>query len=374
MAPLERLPDWAAVGARVSQARGALKLSQADLGARVGLDRTVIAKIEGGKRTLSALELVALARATDLPVDWFVLESPPVVASRRAKRPGKTTVADLRVEVLAREAAQLLESGLLRRAGNGLDLQGIPQDVEEAEHIALQVRKHFGYGADNLIDIGAAATDLNLYAYALPLPDHGVDGAYVAIDEGTGVALINGANPSARRRFTLAHEIGHHVFQDEYAIDWNLETDTERIVNAFAIHLLLPREALHRRWNELGGHNDRRRAAAITIGAEYRVSWTALCGQLVNVKLLDRHAGEALRGALPRAGEYRELGVDTAEELTPPFVSLPVQQAVLRGYRGHRLGTERSLALLHGTLTEDDLPDRDEIPREALAGELRAAW
>ena len=372
MTPLERLPDWAAVGARVSQARRALKMSQAELGDRIGLDRTVIAKIESGKRTLSALELVALARATDLPVDWFVLESPPVIASHRAGNLGETTIADLRVEVLAREATQLLESGLLRRADNGMDLQGVPQDVEEAEHVALRVREHLGYEADSLIDIGTAATYLNLYSYTLPLPDHGVDGAYVSIDEGTGVALINGANPSARRRFTLAHEIGHHVFQDEYAIDWNLETDAERIINAFAIHLLLPREVLHRRWNEIGRHNDRR-VAAITIGAEYRVSWTALCGQLVNVKLLDRHAGEALRGALPRAGEYRELGLDTAEELTPPFVPLPVQQAVLKGYRSHRLGTERSLALLHGTLTEDDLPDRDEIPLGALAGELHGA-
>ena len=373
MAPLERLPDWAAVGARVSQARGALKLSQADLGARVGLDRTVIDKIEGGKRTLSALELIDLAEATELPVDWFVTESPPVVASRRAERPGETTIADLRVEVLAREVTQLLESGLLRRADSGLYPQRVPRDVEEAEHVALQVRAHLGSKSDSLIDIGAAAAGLNLYAYALPLPDHGVDGAYVSIDEGTGVALINGANPSARRRFTLAHEIGHHVFQDEYALDWNLETDTERIVNAFAIHLLLPREALRRRWDELGGPDDYRKAA-IVIGAEYRVSWTALCTHLVNMELLAWHIGEVFRENPPSHSDYVDLGVSIADEMRPPSVPLAVQQAVLKGYRNHRLGTERSLALLHGILTEEDLPDQDKIPIGALAGELRGAW
>lgn len=372
MAPLERLPDWAAVGARVSQARRALKLSQAELGARIGLDRTVIAKIEGGKRTLSALELIDLARATDLPVDWFVTEPLPIVASRRAKRLGETTIADLRVEVLAREVTQLLESRLLRRADNGLDLQSVPRDVEQAEEAALRVREHLGCEVDNLIDIGRAAADLNLYAYTIDLPDHSVDGAYVAIDEGTGVALLNGLNRSARRRFTLAHEIGHHVFQDEYALDWNLETDTERIVNAFAIHLLLPRGELGRRWNELGGPDDYREAA-IVIGAEYRVSWTALCTHLVNMELLDRHIGEVLRENSPRRGEYIDLGLSIADEVRPPSVPLAVQQAVLRGYRSHRLGTERSLALLHGTLTEDDLPDRDEIPLDALAGELRGA-
>ena len=374
MAPLERLPDWAAVGARVAQARRALKLSQANLGDRIGLGRTVIARIEGGNRTLSALELTDLARATDLPVDWFVTESPPVVASHRADRPGETPFADLRVETLAREVAQLREADLLRPVGNGLELQRVPRNVEEAEHVALRVRAHLGRETDGPIDLGAAAASLNLYAYTLDLPGDHVDGAYVAIDEGTGVALINGRNPPARRRFTLAHEIGHHVFQDEYALDWNLDTDTERIVSAFAILLLLPHEVLERRWNEIGGPADHRKAA-IVIGAEYRVSWTALCTHLVNMDLLERNAGEALRQNPPRRAEYIEHGVSIAEELTPPSVPLPVQQAVLRGYRSHRLGAGRTIALLHGTLSEEELPDREEIPLGALAGELRgAAW
>ena len=374
MAPLERLPDWAAVGARVAQARHALKLSQADLGVRIGLGRTAIARIEGGNRTLSALELTDLARATDLPVDWFVTESPPVVASHRADRPGETTFADLRVETLEREVAQLRESGLLRPVGNGLELQRVPRNVEEAENVALLVRAHLGCETDGPIDLGAAATDLNLYAYTLDLRGDHVDGAYVVIDEGTGVALIDGRNPSARRRFTLAHEIGHHVFQDEYALDSYLDTDTERIVSAFAIHLLLPREVLERQWNEIGGPADHRKAA-IVIGAEYRVSWTALCTHLVNMDLLERNAGEALRQNPPRRAEYIEHGVSIAEELTPPSVPLPVQQAVLRGYRRHRLGAERTIALLHGTISEEELPDREEIPLGALAGELRgAAW
>ena len=373
MAPLERLPDWAAVGARVAQARRALKLSQAELGDRIGLGRTVIARIEGGNRTLSALELADLARATNLPVDWFVTESPPVVASHRADRLGETTFADLRVETLAREVAQLREADLLRPAGTGLELQGVPRNVEEAENVALLVRAHLGCETDGPIDLGAAAADLNLYAYTLELPGDHVDGAYVVIDEGTGVALINGRNPSARRRFTLAHEIGHHVFQDEYELDLlYLDTDTERIVNAFAIHLLLPREVLERQWNEIGGPADHRKAA-IVIGAEYRVSWTALCTHLVNMDLLERNAGEALRQNPPHHAEYIEIGVSTVEELTPPSVPLPVQQAVLRGYRSHRLGAGRTIALLHGTLSEEELPDQDEIPVEALAGELRGA-
>ena len=93
----------------------------------------------------------------------------------------------------------------------------------------------------------------------------------------------------------------------------------------------------------------------------------------MNLDLLDRHLGEVLREALPRRGEYAELGVDTVEELAAPFVPRSIVQAALRGYRNHRLGVGRTLELLHGTLMEADLPDREEIPLAALAGELRSA-
>ena len=270
------LSDWPAVGARVTQARRALSLTQEQLGATVGLGRTVVAKIERGNRTLSALELAQLAQATDLPIDWFVTESPPVVASHRSADPSMTHLVDVRVEVLAREVMQLLEADLLKPAEGGIRL-GLPRNVAEAERAAMAVREHVGLDEEAFIDLGAAAEQLNLFAYSLALPGNQTDGAYAAIDEQSGVALVDGSRPLGRRRFTLAHEIGHHVFQDEYAIDQDLDTGAERLINAFAIHLLLPRSALRRRWGALGGPDDHRRAA-IVIAAESRVSWTALCG------------------------------------------------------------------------------------------------
>ena len=57
---------------------------------RIALDCTALAKVETGNRHLSALELASLARATGLPIDWFVAESAPIVASRRASLKGDT--------------------------------------------------------------------------------------------------------------------------------------------------------------------------------------------------------------------------------------------------------------------------------------------
>ena len=262
--------------------------------------------------------------------------------------------------------------GLLRTDAQRPDLP-VPLDVEEAEAAADAVRTHLEADAEGPIDLVAASERLGLFAYSLVLPPSDLDGGYVALDDQLGVALINGAQQPARRRFTLAHEIGHHVFQDEYAVDVAAagRAGTERIIDAFAIHLLLPRDTLARRWRELDG-DDGARTAALIIGAEYRVSWTALCAQLVNLGIVDRAQGEVMRESIPVAGEYAELGVDIVEELEAPCVPRDVARAAISGYRSHRLGLGRTLELLHGTLGEADLPDRHAVPFGALAGELRS--
>ena len=371
--PLEYLTDWPAVGARVALARRSIGLTQADLAARIGLERTALAKIESGNRNLSALELVALARAADLPIDWFVAESAPVVASRRAGDLHESSIVDVRVDVLTRDVMQLLELDLLHPAASRPELS-VPRDVTAAETAAMAVRAHAGYDAGQLIDLAAAAEALGVFAYSLAFPGSDADGAYVAINDELGVALLNGTHQSARRRFTLAHEIGHHVFQDAYAVDLEAtgRSDTESLIDAFAIHLLLPRAALEQRWSDLEGRDDPR-SAAIVIGAEYRLSWTALCGHLVNLGLLDRDQGDIQREAMPRADEYDELDAEITEELAPPMVPRLIVRATRLGYRTHRLGTGRALELVHGTLTEADLPNRKTLSRAALAGELRRA-
>ena len=367
------LPDWSEIGARVAFARHAHNLTQAALAGRIGVDRSALARIESGSRQLSALELAALARATDLPIDWFIGDSVPVVASRRVGNLHGPTIVDMRVDVLARDVAQMLDMDLIRAPASRLALS-VPQDVAAAEEAASEVRAHLGLEAGPAINLAAVAESLGVFAYSLELEASAADGAYVAISDRLGVALLNGTQASARRRFTLAHEIGHHVFQDAYAVDLEAtgRSETERLIDAFAIHLLLPRHTLERRWRELGG-GDEPRSAAIVIGAEYRLSWTALCGHLVNLGLVERPQGDVMRDALPRGWEFAELGVHIVEELAAPMVPRSIVRAALRGYRTHRLGVGRTLELLHGTLSEDDLPERDPVPLAALAGELRSA-
>ena len=71
------VPTQEELGRRIAQARSDYGMTQADLAASVGLERTALVRVEAGERKVSAMELVALAEALDRPIDWFFTESPP---------------------------------------------------------------------------------------------------------------------------------------------------------------------------------------------------------------------------------------------------------------------------------------------------------
>jgi len=73
-------------------------LTQADLAAKLDLDRTAITKLEAGTRAVSAQEIVALSAALGRSLDSFVHGDLPQLASRREsqREQGETRAAGAR--------------------------------------------------------------------------------------------------------------------------------------------------------------------------------------------------------------------------------------------------------------------------------------
>ena len=80
-----------------------------------------------------------------------------------------------------------------------------------------RARAGLGAGSGPLLELQAAAERIGLLAFSLDLGRSGGDAAYVSLSGRLGVAVVNGAMEPGRRRFNLAHELGHHVFGDAYA-------------------------------------------------------------------------------------------------------------------------------------------------------------
>jgi Zn-dependent peptidase ImmA (M78 family)/transcriptional regulator with XRE-family HTH domain len=365
------IKSWVDLGARVARARVAARLSQADLAAAIELERTAVTKIESGSRHVDSLELARLARVLGRPLDWFVVDPPPSVVSRRARvDPVPESPADLLLEGAVRDVSLLVELHLLVPAP-GFHPTAPVDSVAAAAVAALELREHLGLGMGPVWELSRIVESVGLHGFSLDLGTEQLDGAYLALEQG-GVALVNGGTPSGRRRFTLAHELGHHVLADQYSDEWIIGSgadDRERLINAFAIHFLMPGPGTLPRWNILQGPTDAR-GAALHLGVEYGVSWAAAVGQLRNLGLVDEATHRELERARPTRADYLEHGLTLREDLAAPTLPPRVAAAALKGYRSHKLGAARVLEILRGTLAEGELPPDDQVPLAAMRAEL----
>src|SRR5262249_1502911 len=273
---------------------------------------------EAGVRKVSATELVTMADALGRPVDWFFVESPPAVVSRRRDPAvgGFSRRLDLALELAARDVAFLADRHILAHARRVV--RNVPQSFEDAEGLARSVRAEVGQPDGPLLDLQAVSEGLSLLGFSFELgPDAG-DAAYVEVGD-LGVAVVNGTTDPGRRRFSLAHELGHHLVGDAYEPTPRIgAADTERMFNAFAAYFLMPRAAVQNIWNEFSSQSTR--LAAIAVAVRFSVSWTAACNQLRNIDLIDSRERERLIENDLRRGELLEFGARFAIELEPPAV------------------------------------------------------
>ncbi len=357
------------IGERIARARQDLRLTQVELAAEIGgLDRTAVAKIESGRRKVSASELVRLAGALNRPIDWFVTESPPAVVSRRSDPAsgGVSEILDRTIERLARDI-DFLERDEVLPPISERRLEP-PTTFEGAETAAAEVRGWISAEQGPLLDLQRHAEALGLLAFSLDLGEEGGDGAYVAVEK-WGVAVINGHTDPGRRRFSLAHELGHHLFADAYAPEVTISVgETEKIINAFAVHFLLPRSAVKDTWNSF----DDRRMGAIAIAVLFRASWSAVTTHLKNLGLIDDAGRAAFAADPPTPADFIELGERWVSELDSPSVPPQYGRRVISAYRGGRLTAARTVELLYGTIREEELPAQQEVPLEGVRREFEA--
>lgn len=341
-------------------------LTQADCAERAEMERSALAKIEIGARRVSAIELARLADALEMRVEWFFENAPTAVVSRRnSLEPGAASPElDRATERIGREVDFLQSIGELRIAAS--PAMALPATPEAAEDAAADVRSRLGYDAgEPAVNLGDRVTRIGLLAFSLALGDESADGGSILLEQG-GVAVINGSRDIGRRRLTLAHELGHYVFADEYSTDvdiFSAPNRTERLIDRFARAVLLPASTLAGRWG--GARTD-----AVRIASEFRVDMSTLARRLDELSLASPEETAVVRSTRTRRADIIEFELVVAHELAPPALPGSYVKAVLNAYRSEEISAARALGLLLDTWAEQDLPDLPPIPAEAIASFL----
>ena len=351
--------SWSEVGERVRESRVAARLTQAELADRLDLDRTALAKIEAGTRQVSALELYRLSDELKLPIAHFVLRPPASVVSRRAAltdEPDPATRSryflDADLAAHARDAEWLVQEGFLA-VRDVLHVDATAGAPEQGRELARRARLALGADEEPL---GGLAGVCELFGlYVLPV-DRDAEGASLTLD-GYGVAVIGAQRLPGRRRWTAAHELGHHVLGDAYSSDVGVaasERDRETVIDAFAGEFLLPEAAVRAAWRP-----GDERGCLIELAGRYRLSWSATVLAACRTELLTASEARSLRADTPTRGDFQlVLGDDPLPDLARGEVGPAWRSAVLAAWTSAAITASRAVELLHGGLAADELPHR----------------
>lgn len=157
-------------------------MSQQDLATAVGLERTMVNRIEGGQRKVTALELASIADALGTRMQSFFTEPAPALVSHRSaqglippSRPWTTCWPN---------SSQTSSSctACIPSRGSACGPWEQPKSVHEADDMAARAREHVGYTATEPVkDLQAHLATAGLLLFSR---NFGVDAA----DAGTVLA------------------------------------------------------------------------------------------------------------------------------------------------------------------------------------------
>jgi Zn-dependent peptidase ImmA (M78 family) len=251
-----------------------------------------------------------------------------------------------------------------------------------AERIADAARRDLGIGPESPVPdlLRSLEDEAGLHIFIVSLPENGIDGAY-QMDRGEPFVLINQEKHSVRKRFTLAHEYGHHQLghgaQLDSKIDLRDRRQTEIEANRFAGAFLMPRPAIDD-WFARHGDPELSLETLVRLAFVFNVSAYVARYRLQAVKRLRsptamRRLDESLNAddhyeIAARLGLVRPKDSIEAEGSRGGYVPAPMQVRIADLVRRGLLSEEAAKARLH--LPEPAATDRvRELLTPSLLGD-----
>lgn len=321
------------IGARIQEARKAVRLSQTAVGKELGTTRQTISAYERGTRQPSAEELPRLANLFRRPPSWFFADGfqgqPLQKTTRRFL--GR---ADLNHELEGFDATELadFEETLQSHADWEPDLEyQAPREGLSFPRLAADAFSR--YGLERVrppVDIYGMILKARIYLRFTNLD--GLSGAYFPHDvvgEGSAAGIVvNSSQPFDRQRFNAAHEFAHFILRHHIAAPHTSkmgrrysgdELDADRL----AAELLMPTALVQKAWEQPKSAELVARVASLA--AMFAVSIHALIVKLSQLglissnqqkMLLDLPAADIKQEAKGAVGELR-IDFELLEEHAP---------------------------------------------------------
>ena len=280
------VPDALDVGLRIRRAREERGISQAELGTALGYKPAMVSAFENGTRRLKLEDLTKLCVVLDKEPEYFLRTR--AVREARPQRVGLT----LRGELVGLHHAPLTEAiiGFLDEVEQHPPLASAVPDLHYLKpHGAARELLDRCDISDPPVDLSDITDDLRVPLIYWRFPD-ALSALIVEVEDGEFVIGVNEDQHPNRRRFSIAHELGHAVLRHQagYYLEFfdsdlgeppNYRYPDEREANAFAAALLMDERWLREDWAS-GMRNPN------ALATRYCVSPEAMSFRLKNLRLV----------------------------------------------------------------------------------------
>jgi len=281
------------------------ELSNRDFASSIPMDDDKLSKSLNGKRRFSSFELARVAEIAGVSVDWLTTGTTSHLVGMAARAFGvETSAHDDEIKAVAQKYVDAVD--VLVEVGRRSVLPPLPKVsatgsfVAEGQRMASAALKK----VDVNVLLGSSTVDLLSHledvfhvdiasTSALPL---GIDGLSFQNDR-IRLVLLSATENWTRKRFTMAHELGHILWGDasevltETLSPGASENHQEKRANQFAAAFLMPERAVQ---DEVGGKKitDTKFHRLV---AKFRVSPSAMAARLKKLGLIDQQRYFELR-------------------------------------------------------------------------------
>lgn len=307
------------IGTRLKLARASSGLSLRDLAERMGnvVSAQAIGKYERNEDMPGSRALMALATALGIS-ESYLLSDEELTLEGVDFRKKRTAKEEATIEA---QTLQLLERYLAVEDMLGLKSVEWEQprsapyplhDVRDAEDAARSVREEWGLGHDPVPKLAELLEERGIKVLSIDLED--IDGLAARVmrkeRDAARVIVVRKDIWSERKRFTLAHELGHMVMTPGAGVD------DESAANRFAGAFLMPADVVRA---EVGAQR-----SAISIGElvaikeRFGVSVQAIAYRCLDLGIIDRKAFSLLFKEFTKRG-WRKKPFEEPARIPPEY-------------------------------------------------------
>ena len=278
-------------GAMLRIARQRKGFQQTEAAALLGIDQSLLSRIENGFVEPRDEIILRAEAAYDLPKSFFTLTD-PVYGAPVSVHPMWRRKADVGIREMDAIVAELnIRVMHIRRLLDGAEYthaNELPRlDIDDfgtPEHVAALIRAHWKVPRGPIKDLTSLVERAGVLVAHSPLGGAAVSGVTFATPGLPPLIVLNSEQPGDRLRFTLAHELGHLVMHRFPS------PQMEEEANAFASALLMPAQDIRPYF--VGRRIDLALLAALK--PEWKVAMQALLMRATSLELITRNQSQYL--------------------------------------------------------------------------------